>query len=391
MPNLTGGIMQITNFDISVENSTLDQLRDRLINTRYPDEITDSGWNYGTDLSYLKELVQYWHSDFNWSKQQALINSFSHFRTTVDDINIHFIHEKGKGPDPFPLIITHGWPGTFFEMYKVIPMLTDPQRFGGDPKDSFDVVVPSMPGYGFSDASPSSGLDPLTVADMWATLMSDNLGYSRFGAQGGDWGARVTAKLGLSHSDKVIGIHTTSTTSPTPYLGEGSRPLSESEKRMLEQREEWVRSEGGYAHIQSTKPQTLSYSLNDSPVGLAAWIVEKYRTWSDCEGDIESRFTKDELLTTVTIYWVTESIGSSTRLYYESFNKPWTLKQGERIDVPVAVAAFPHENTIPLREWAERFYNVKHWTDMPSGGHFAALEEPDRLVQDIREFFRTLR
>ena len=383
--------MQITNFDISVENSTLDQLRDRLINTRYPDEITGSGWNYGTDLAYLKELVQYWHSDFNWSKQQALINSFSHFRTTVDDINIHFIHEKGKGPDPFPLIITHGWPGTFFEMYKVIPMLTDPQSFGGDPKDSFDVVVPSMPGYGFSDASPSSGLDPLTVADMWATLMSDNLGYSRFGAQGGDWGARVTAKLGLSHSDKVIGIHTTSTTSPTPYLGEGSRPLSESEKRMLEQREEWVRSEGGYAHIQSTKPQTLSYSLNDSPVGLAAWIVEKYRTWSDCEGDIESRFTKDELLNTVTIYWVTESIGSSTRLYYESFNKPWTLKQGERIDVPVAVAAFPHENTIPLREWAERSYNVKHWTDMPSGGHFAALEEPDRLVQDIRKFFRTLR
>ena len=383
--------MQITNFDISVENSTLDQLRDRLINTRYTDEITGSGWNYGTDLSYLKELVQYWHSDFNWSKQQALINSFSHFRTTVDDINIHFIHEKGKGPDPFPLIITHGWPGTFFEMYKVIPMLTDPQSFGGDPKDSFDVVVPSMPGYGFSDASPSSGLDPLTVADMWATLMSDNLGYSRFGAQGGDWGARVTAKLGLSHSDKVIGIHTTSTTSPTPYLGEGSRPLSEPEKRMLEQREEWVRSEGGYAHIQSTKPQTLSYSLNDSPVGLAAWIVEKYRAWSDCEGDIESRFTKDELLTTVTIYWVTESIGSSTRLYYESFNKPWTLKQGERIDVPVAVAAFPHENTIPLREWAERSYNVKHWTDMPSGGHFAALEEPDRLVQDIREFFRTLR
>ena len=383
--------MQITNFDISVEHSTLDQLRDRLINTRYPDEITGSGWNYGTDLSYLKELVQYWHSDFNWSKQQALINSFSHFRTTVDDINIHFIHEKGKGPDPLPLIITHGWPGTFFEMYKVIPMLTDPQRFGGDPKDSFDVVVPSMPGYGFSDASPSSGLDPLTVADMWATLMSDNLGYSRFGAQGGDWGARVTAKLGLSHSDKVIGIHTTSTTSPTPYLGEGSKPLSEPEKRMLEQREEWVRSEGGYAHIQSTKPQTLSYSLNDSPVGLAAWIVEKYRTWSDCEGDIESRFTKDELLTTVTIYWVTESIGSSTRLYYESFNKPWTLKQGERIDVPVAVAAFPHENTIPLREWAERSYNVKHWTDMPSGGHFAALEEPDRLVQDIREFFRTLR
>ena len=383
--------MQITNFDISVEKSTIDRLRDRLINTRYPDEITGSGWNYGTNLSYLKELVQYWYSDFNWHKQQSLINSFSNFRTTVDDINIHFIHEKGKGPDPLPLILTHGWPGTFFEMYKVIPMLTDPQRFGGDPEDSFDVVVPSMPGYGFSDASPKGGLDPLTVADMWSTLMSDNLGYSRFGAQGGDWGARVTAKLGLSHSDKVIGIHTTSTTSPTPYLGEDSRPLSKLEKRMLEQREKWVQSEGGYAHIQSTKPQTLSYSLNDSPAGLAAWIVEKYRTWSDCGGDIESRFTKDELLTTITIYWVTESIGSSTRLYYESFNKAWNLTKRERIDVPVGVAAFPHENTIPLREWAERSYNIQHWTDMPSGGHFAALEEPDRLVQDIRAFFRTLR
>ena len=270
-------------------------------------------------------------------------------------------------------------------------MLPNPQKFGGDPKDSFDVVVPSMPGYRFSDASLNGGVDPLKVADMGATLMSDNLGYTRFGAQGGDWGARVTAKLGLSYPGTVIGIHATSTTNPTPYLGEGSRPLSQPEKRMLEQREEWVQSEGGYAHIQSTKPQTLSYSLNDAPAGLAAWIVEKYRTWSDCKGNIESRFTKDELLTTITIYWVTGYIGSSTKLYYESFNKPWTLTKGERIEVPVGIAAFPHENTIPLREWAERSYNIQHWTNMPSGGHFAALEEPDRLVEDIRGFFRTLR
>ena len=383
--------MPTTNFKISVADSVIDKLKDRLTNTRYPDEITGSAWNYGTNLSYLKELVQYWQTTFDWPKQQALINSFSHFLTTVDDIKIHFIHEKGKGPSPLPLIITHGWPGTFFEMYKIIPMLTDPQRFGGDPKDSFDIVVPSIPGYGFSEAFHNRGLDALSVADMWAKLMSENLGYMKFGAQGGDWGARVTAKLGLSHGDKVVGIHTTSTSSPTPYLGEGTRELSGAEERMLQQRENWVQYEGGYSHIQSTKPQTLSYSLNDSPAGLAAWIVEKYRTWSDCGGDIETRFTKDELLTTITIYWVTESIGSSIRLYYESFNKPWNLAKGELIDVPVSVAAFPHENTVPLREWAERSYNVQHWTNMPSGGHFAALEEPDRLVRDVRDFFRSLR
>ncbi len=221
--------------------------------------------------------------------------------------------------------------------------------------------------------------------------MSDSLGYQRFAAQGGDWGARVTAKLGLSHSDKVVDIHTTSTASPTPFLGPGTRGLSEAEKGLLQQREKWLADEGGYSHIQSTKPQTLSYGLNDSPAGLAAWIVEKYRRWSDCGGDVESRFTKDELLTTVTIYWVTQSINSSTRLYYESFNKAWDLEKDEKIQVPVAVAAFPRENTVPLREWAERSFNIQHWTDMPSGVHFAALEEPVRLVEDIREFFRGLR
>ena len=204
--------------------------------------------------------------------------------------------------------------------------------------DAVDVIAPSIPGYGFSDATDKRGLDALTVGDMWARLMSDTLGYHRFAAQGGDWGARVTAKLGLSHGDKVIGIHTTSTTSPTPYLGVGSRALSEAETGLLQHRENWLAEEGGYSHIQSTKPQTLSYGLNDSPAGLAAWIVEKYRTWSDCGGDVESRFTKDELLTTITIYWVTGSINSSTRLYYEGFNKPWDLGKDGKIQVPVAVA-----------------------------------------------------
>ncbi|MDA1271919.1 MAG: epoxide hydrolase [Chloroflexi bacterium] len=383
--------MAVTPFKIEIPDAVLDDLTERLGRTRWPDEIPGSDWDYGTNLDYIKGLVEYWRTGFDWRKQERLINSFSHFKADVDGLEVHFIHEKGKGPNPMPLVITHGWPGTFFEMHKVIPMLSDPASHGGDPADAFDVVAPSMPGYGFSEASQKRGLDIFAISDMWAKLMSDNLGYPRFAVQGGDWGARVTAKLGLSHGDKVVGIHTTSVTSLTPFQGPGTRPLSDAEKAMLKQREQWLADEGGYSHIQSTKPQTLSYGLNDSPAGLAAWIVEKYRRWSDCGGDVETRFTKDELLTTVTIYWATQSINSSTRLYYEAFRKAWNLAEGERIEVPVAIASFPKENSVPLREWAERSFNVQQWTDMPSGGHFAALEEPVRLVEDIRKFFRGLR
>ena len=383
--------MAVQPYKIEIPDSVLDDLKSRLERTRWPDELPGTGWDYGSNLDYVKELVEYWRTKFDWHAQEKLINSFSHFKSEVDGLNIHYIHEKGKGPNPMPLVITHGWPGTFFEMYKVIPMLSDPASHGGDPADAFDVVAPSMPGYGFSDATDKRGLSVLSIGDLWAKLMSENLGYQRFAAQGGDWGARVTAKLGLSHGDKVIGIHTTSTSSPTPYQGPGTRELSEAEKAMLAQRVQWLADEGGYSHIQATKPQTLSYGLNDSPAGLAAWIVEKYRTWSDCGGDVESRFTKDELLTTITIYWVTQSINSSTRLYYESFFQAWDLAKDEKIQVPVAIASFPRENSVPLREWAERSFNIQQWTDMPSGGHFAALEEPDRLVEDIRKFFRGLR
>ena len=383
--------MAVTPFKVDVPDATLQDLKDRLARTRWPDEIPGSGWDYGSSLDYIKELVEYWRTKFDWRSQERLINSFSHFKADVDGLGIHFIHEKGKGPNPIPLVITHGWPSTFFEMYKIIPMLSDPGSHGGDPADAFDVVAPSLPGYGFSDATDKRGMDTSVVGDLWAKLMSDSLGYQRFAAQGGDWGARVTAQLGHSHSDKVVGIYVTSAHAPTPYTGPGTRELSEAEKGMLQHRERWLADEGGYSHIQGTKPQTLSYGLNDSPAGLAAWIVEKYRTWSDCDGDVESRYSKDELLTTVTIYWVTQSINSSTRLYYEVLRKPWNLEKGEKIQVPVAVAAFPRENTVPLREWAERSYNIQHWTDMPSGGHFAALEEPARLAEDIRGFFRSLR
>ena len=383
--------MAVQPYKIEIPDSVLDDLKSRLERTRWPDELPGTGWDYGSNLDYVKELVEYWRTKFDWHAQEKLINSFSHFKSKVDGLNIHFIHEKGKGPNPMPLVITHGWPGTFFEMYKVIPMLSDPASHGGDPADAFDVVAPSMPGYGFSDATDKRGLSVLSISDLWAKLMSENLGYQKFAAQGGDWGARVTAKLGLSHEDQVIGIHTTSTSSPTPYQGPGTRELSEAEKAMRAQRVQWLADEGGYSHIQATKPQTLSYGLNDSPAGLAAWIVEKYRTWSDCGGDVESRFTKDELLTTITIYWVTQSINSSTRLYYESFFQAGDLAKDEKIQVPVAIASFPRENSVPLREWAERSFNIQQWTDMPSGGHFAALEEPDRLVEDIRKFFRGLR
>jgi pimeloyl-ACP methyl ester carboxylesterase len=383
--------MDVQPFKIRVPEAILEDLRERLARTRWPDEIADSGWDYGSNLAYIQELVECWRTQFDWRVQEAAINSFAHFRASVDGFGIHFIHERGKGPNPLPLIITHGWPGSFFEMSKITPLLTDPGSHGGDPEDAFHVVAPSMPGYGFSDHPASRGMHVFKIADLWAQLMTEDLGYRRFGAQGGDWGAGVTAYLGFAHPDNLVGIHVTSMTRPTPYLGPGSKALSEAEKALLKQRESWLLAEGGYSHLQGTKPQTLSYGLNDSPAGLAAWIVEKYRTWSDCGGDVERRFTKDELLTTATIYWATQTISSSTRLYYETQNQPWAMKRGERIRVPSAMAVFPKEISHPPREWGERSYNVRRWTEMPRGGHFAALEEPELLAQDIRAFFRPLR
>ncbi|CAI8021171.1 Putative epoxide hydrolase [Geodia barretti] len=385
--------MDITPFQVHIPDSVLDDLRERLARTRWPDEIPGSDWGYGSNLAYVKELVEYWRTTFDWRKQEEFLNSFDHFRTNVDGLGIHFIQAKGKGPNPLPLVITHGWPSTFFEMLKVIPRLTDPAAYGGDPADSFDVVVPSMPGYGFSDAAQEPGMNTARIADLWAKLMTENLGYQRFVAQGGDWGASVTARLGYAYPQQVAGIHVTAVSAATmsPHLGDGTRPLSEREQALIEERAQWREAEGGYSHIQGTKPQTLSYGLNDSPTGLAAWIVEKFRTWSDCGGDVESRFTRDELLTNITLYWATNSIGSSVRLYYESQHNPWALGAGDRISVPCAVALFPVDLSHPPREWAERSYNVQRWTEMPRGGHFAALEEPDLLVDDMGEFFRAIR
>ena len=387
--------MDIQPFKVRVPEETLKDLEDRLTRTRWPDEIPGSGWDYGANLDYVKELVEYWRTKFDWRAQEQLINSFPNYRATVDGFGIHFIQERGKGPNPLPIVVTHGWPGSIFEMYKIIPLLSDPASHGGDPADSFDVIVPSAPGYGFSDRPAKTGMNLMGIADLWGKLMTEGLNYDRFGAHGGDWGAFVTARLGFSYPQNVVGVHVTAVGSRgvgvSPYLGPGSREISEAEEAHFGQWESWGRNEGGYAHEQATKPQTLSYGLNDSPTGLCTWIVEKFRTWSDCNGDVESVYTKDELLTNVMIYWVTQTIGSSTRLYYENNVNPWYLAQGERVEVPTAIAIYPKEIGRPPREWAERSFNVQRWTPMPRGGHFAALETPDLLVNDLREFFRPLR
>ena len=385
--------MDLQPYRVNIPEEVLQDLRERLAHTRWPDEVLDSGWDYGSNLPYIKELVEYWRAEFDWRAQEKAINSLAQFRARVDGTGIHFIHERGKGPDPLPLIITHRWPKTPFEMSKIVPLLTDPASHGGDPADSFDVVIPSGPGFAFSDRPSTPGTDYWRIADLWAKLMTEGLGYEHFGAQGGDWGASVTARLGYSYPEHVIGIHVTFIAGAAifPYLGTGARELSETERRFLQERDRWREAEGGYSHIQATKPQTLSYGLNDSPAGLAAWIVEKYRTWSDCDGDVERRFTKDELLTNVTIYWVTQTIGSSARLYYETYRNPWRFGEGDRIRVPCAVALFPKDIYHPPMEWAERSFNVQRWTEMPRGGHFNAMEEPELLAKDIRASFRQFR
>jgi pimeloyl-ACP methyl ester carboxylesterase len=381
--------MSVDQFEVSVTQEKLADLRGRLARTRFPDEVSEAGWDYGANLAYMRELVDYWRDGFDWRDQEKAINRLGHFRAEIDGFGIHFVHERGKGPDPMPLVLTHGWPDSFFRFHKLVPMLTDPARYGGDPADSFDVVVPSVPGYGFSDRPTERGFTSERTADLFAKLMSDELGYRRFGAHGGDVGSGVTEKLASAHADSLIGIHLTD----VPYWHLFTIPqkgLSEAERGYLEAGRRWQMEEGAYALIQSTKPQTPAYALNDSPAGLAAWIVEKFRTWSDCDGDVESRFTKDELLTNVMIYWVSETTNSSFRVYYETQHNP-PEHRGEYIRVPTGVAIFPKDLVPAPREFAERFFEVQRWTEMPRGGHFAAMEEPELLAEDIRAAFRSLR
>ena len=381
--------MSIQPFKIAIPQATLDDLRERLARTRWPDEVEGAGWDYGTNLRYIKELADYWQHEFDWRKQEAMLNSFSHFRAAIDGLGIHFIHERGKGPNPLPIILTHGWPGSLYEMLKVIPLLSDPESHGGKAEDAFDVIVPSLPGYGFSDRPTQRGMTVSRIADMWARLMTQALGYQRFAAQGGDWGSSVTEQLAVTHPDVVLGFHLN--TIPFHHLFAKADNLSQEEQAYLAATGPWQFAEGAYAMIQGSKPQTLAYGLNDSPTGLAAWIVEKFRSWSDCDGDVEKRFTKDELLTTITLYWVTETINAANRLYYETGHDFTSPQHTGKNAVPAAIARFPKDILPAPRAWAERWFNVQHWTAMPRGGHFAAMEEPELLVKDMRAFFHDLR
>jgi pimeloyl-ACP methyl ester carboxylesterase len=384
--------MHIEPIRVPFDPAVMDDLRERLGRTRWPDQV-GRPWESGTDLDYLRELAGYWVAEFDWGAQVERLNQFPHFRARVQGLGIHFLHQRGRGPNPIPLIVSHGWPGSFLEMLKILPLLTDPARFGGDPAEAFDVIVPSLPGYGLSDRPGEPGTDPRRIARLWRELMVDGLGYQRFGAQGGDWGASVTTRLALLAPGELVGIHLNYIPgSYRPDLGGGAPRLSEAEARFIEQCERWSETEGGYAHIQRTKPQTLAYGLTDSPAGLAAWIIEKLRSWSDCGGELGRRFDRDEVLTAVMLYWTTGTIGSSMRLYREASAHPLRFGPGERVQVPCGVALFPAETPAnPPREWVERVYNVCRWTEMPRGGHFAAWEEPELLAQDIREFFRGLR
>ncbi len=375
-------------YRINVPDAVLTDLKERLARTRFPSEIEGSGWNYGTNLTYLKELVTYWRTTFNWRDQERKLNQFPQFKTTIDGLDIHFVHQRSSNPNATPLVLIHGWPGSFVEFTKVIGPLTEPTKFGGDARDAFHVVALSLPGYGFSGKPRTPGYSASRIARTIAQLMA-RLGYTRYGAQGGDWGGAIVRQLGFVDPSHLVGLHSNMCIAGAPPGPNPNDGVPADELKHVEAIRTRMATETGYSQIQGTKPMTLGYGLNDSPAGLAAWIVEKFRTWSDSGGDVEKRFTRDELLTNITIYWATETAPSSVRLYYE--NRIDAGQQG-RVEVPFACARFPGEVfAVVPRKWIEAQYNLVQFTEMPRGGHFAAMEEPQLLVEDVRTFFRDRR
>lgn len=378
-------------FTIDVPEEVLDDLRDRLSRTRFPDELENVGWDYGTPLSYLKELTSYWRDEFDWRAQEQRLNTFDQYKTQIDGLDIHFIHQRSAEMNALPLIITHGWPGSVAEFEQIIGPLTDPVTHGGSADDAFHVVAPSMPGYGFSDKPRSRGFGPEQIADVNAALMA-RLGYDQYALQGGDWGAIVSRWHAFKHPELVVGLHLNMLIAGPPEgVEDPTEGVPKAELMRMQERAEFFQGpETGYSSIQGTKPQTLGYGLTDSPAGQAAWIVEKFKTWCDCDGHPETIFTKDQLLTNIMLYWVTKSATSSARLYYESAHASPTQRVG-RVEVPTAGAIFPHELFYSPRSWAEASYNLQRWTEMPKGGHFAAMEQPELFVEDLRAFYAELR
>ena len=378
-----------TPFRLDVPDDVLDDLRERLARTRWPDEIAGSGWDHGADLAFMQRLTAHWIDSFDWRAQEAKLNAFEQFRVPLDGIDVHFIHEPGVGPDPVPLLLSHGWPGSVWEFHELIPRLTDPARFGGDPADAFTVVAPSLPGFALSFQPGQRRLNIGEMADLFVELMTEVLGYPRFAAQGGDWGGYLTARLAHEHSDKLLGAHLN-------YLPlHPNTPIPESvsdEDRdaYVKESRHWRAEETGYSTIQGTKPQTPAYALTDSPTGLAAWIAEKFHRWTDHDGDVEQAVDLDSMLTNITLYWVTGAINSSFWPYYATRHEPWPLPQTP-CSTPTAYASFPREIRHPPRAVAEQVFNIQRWTVMPRGGHFAALEAPELLAEDIAAFFRAYR
>jgi pimeloyl-ACP methyl ester carboxylesterase len=387
-PASTRGQDAVIPFKIHVADSVLADLKQRLARTRLPGEITGSDWDYGTNLAYLKELVAYWQQKFDWRAAERRLNQFDQFTTTIDGLDIHFIHQRSKNPNAMPIAITHGWPGSIVEFTKIIPLLTDPAAHGGNASDAFHVVAISLPGFGFSGKPVERGYGPERMAGILAKLMA-RLGYTRYGLQGGDWGSSISRFAAINDASHVVGLHTNfCLAGPPPGAKDPNEGVTAAELERTRARQTFFDTERGYFLEQSTKPQTIGYALDDSPAGLAAWIVEKFRAWSDVNGNMEQKFTKDELLTNIMLYWVTQSGASSARIYYE--NQRAKPPQG-RVQVPTACAVFPKEISIAPRRWVEAQYNVTRWTEMPRGGHFAAMEEPTLLAEDIRAFFGTLR
>jgi microsomal epoxide hydrolase len=377
-------------FRVEVPQADLDDLRDRLARTRWPDEIPGGGWDYGIPLGYMKELAEYWRTAYDWRKYEARLNEFSQYTTTIDGQNVHFLHVRSPESDAMPLIITHGWPGSIVEFLEVIGPLTDPRKHGGNPKDAFHVVAPSIPGYGFSGPTHEAGWDIKRIARAWAELMS-RLGYHRYGAQGGDWGSAISRQLGLLDPDHMIGLHLNMLgTAPSGDPAEMAL-LTETEKAHLESAARFMRQGSGYLMIQSSRPQTLAYALTDSPAGQLAWIAEKFKEWTDSANVPEDAIDRDQLLTNVSVYWFTGTANSSARLYFEFVRAGVAWGKVEASTVPTAVAVFPREMAPPIRRFAERSNNIVHWSEFDRGGHFAAMEEPDLLVGDVQAFFRGLR
>jgi pimeloyl-ACP methyl ester carboxylesterase len=383
--------MNLRPFKINVPDDQIEDLKRRLRATRQPASIDAEGWDDGASLAFMRRLTDHWLNRFDWRAHEARLNRLPQYLATIDGLDIHFVHQPGKGPAPLPLVLTHGWPGSFIEMERIIPLLTDPAAHGGDPADAFHVVAPSLPGFGFSAPPATPGVNARHVAELWLELMN-GLGYERFAAQGGDIGAGVSAWLARRFPDKIVGAHINYVPgSYRPPLGAGQPAVTTEEQAYLDTVAAWSSAEGAYAAEQGTKPQTLAYAMTDSPAGLAAWIVEKFRAWSDCGGDVERVFTMDELLTDISIYWFGHMLDASFRIYKENRLRPLTFDASERVATPLGVAAFPHELPTPPRSWVERVFNVQRWTPMPKGGHFAAMEQPALLADDIRAFFRPLR